>query len=78
VLAACPGRVPSLSAYAYQSRVSLLLAYINETDETIESQRDEIELMRKLLVRARDGLDAFGDADLMDEINAALGQGKAL
>jgi hypothetical protein len=25
-LAACPGRVPSLSAYAYQSSVSLLLA----------------------------------------------------
>jgi hypothetical protein len=26
VLTACPGRVPSLSAYAYQSSVSLLLA----------------------------------------------------
>jgi hypothetical protein len=31
LLATCPGRVPSLSAYAYQRSVSLFLALLRKT-----------------------------------------------
>ena len=63
--AACPGRVPSLSAYAYQSSVSLLLA---------------VTALRALVLTAWAERDAqrAENAQLIDERNQLAGQNDRL
>jgi uncharacterized protein (DUF433 family) len=63
-------------------RADLFDAQVKRMEESALDYIDEtglrIATLTYLLRKARERLDAFGDADLMEEINAAFGQGKAL
>jgi hypothetical protein len=61
-------------------RADLFRARLQEMEDNAvdfnEARELHIAILTALLIRARDRLDAFGDADLMEEINSALGRDK--
>jgi hypothetical protein len=78
--AACPDKNCPNKPVEY-IRADLFNAQVKRMEENALEYIDEtglrIATLNHLLRKARDRLDAFGDADLMDEINSALGKGIA-